>query len=128
MKKPAWLVKELKEIGLGKLKFNLEWTNKFVSEYDEDTNTVYISKFTGSWADKTTKKINNRPTNPKHTYRHEVGHAFFNSIKRFAKSERFKRVFGDVNDDYNGTKDLIKSRFWKEIPDEYVSNYAQAHP
>lgn len=129
MKTPSWLVRELKNIGLGKLKFNLESTINPVSECRG--TTVYISITNGTWADKAFKVANNRPTDPKHTYRHEVGHVFYEFLHdnyKVGTSKRFTSIFGGIKGSkYNGTKDLIKSRSWQDHED-YVSTYAQAHP
>ena len=127
MKIPVWMKTELKHIGLENFKFNLEMTDKFISEYDPNNNTVYISKHTSSGFGKLIKKLCARPTDPKHSYRHEIGHAFLESMDHVKKTKRFKRVFGSTRTRYD-ERAILKAWMWKDIPDEYVSKYAQAHP
>jgi len=128
MKKPEWIVKELKKIGLSKLKFNLEIVDGKISsecDNDGDTNTISISKYVDSSIGKLARLVGGRPMDVKHSYRHELGHAFLYSIYDVTDHKRFLNTFGDADEEYddNGVYKCII------LPhdDDYVSKYAQTH-
>ena len=126
MKIALWLTNELKNIALGNLKFNLEMTDKFISEYDHETNTVYISEYVDSVVGKIGRFMGGRPNDVKHSYRHEIGHAFLNSIWDVTSHKRFIETFGDVDQDYNEYG--IYRSVLLQHDNNYVSKYAQTHP
>jgi hypothetical protein len=62
---------------------------------------------------------------------HELGHSFMYHHWRFARSERFRRAFGDVSKAYRGVDESwvqFRRRNLSETPVNHVTAYASKHP
>jgi len=62
---------------------------------------------------------------------HELGHSFLFHHWRFARSERFRRAFGDVSKAYRGVDEIwvsFRRRNLSETPVNHVTAYASKHP
>jgi len=62
---------------------------------------------------------------------HELGHSFLFQHRRFARSSRFRRAFGDVDKPYRGVDESWVSfsrRSMPKTPTNHVTAYAATHP
>ncbi|UCF18738.1 MAG: putative zinc-binding metallopeptidase [Gemmatimonadota bacterium] len=62
---------------------------------------------------------------------HELGHSFMFHHWRFARSDRFRRAFGDVSKAYRGVDESwvqFRRRNLSETPVNHVTAYASKHP
>lgn len=62
---------------------------------------------------------------------HELGHSFLYHNWRWARSERFRRVFGEVHKAYRGVDDTwvdFQRRRISTVPVDHVTAYAATHP
>lgn len=91
-----------------------------VNQYDPEDNTIYINE---TLIARVTKRIMGRVGSSLY---HEVGHAVFERMD-IINCEEANELFGDFEEDYEGTWGLIKSSMYSER-EGYISKYAQSHP
>lgn len=62
---------------------------------------------------------------------HELGHSFLYHHHRFARSQRFRRAFGDFDKAYRGVDESwvsFRKRNLSKTPENHVTAYASKHP
>lgn len=91
-----------------------------VNQYDPEDNTIYINE---SLVARVTKRVMGRVGSSLY---HEIGHAVFERMD-IINCEEANELFGDFEEDYEGTWGLIKSAMYSEA-EGYISKYAQSHP
>lgn len=111
---------------LKELDVHVELTTLEVNCYDEEENTIYMNRFSGSPVGTLVKFVYKRPVEKEWSLYHELGHAFF-YLQSLERNGKARKLFGNFSADYP-EDGLAEARKIEEIPDGFLSAYASVHP